>query len=44
MTNNYYQNHKEKLQKEECERYENLSEKRKNKEDEKRSEKISKSF
>ena len=31
MSNNYYQNHKEKLQKEARERYHNLSEEEKNK-------------
>ena len=29
MTNNYYNKHKEKLQKEACERYKNLSEEKK---------------
>ena len=31
LQNKYYQRHKEKLQKEACERYQNLSEKEKNK-------------
>ena len=31
MTNNYYQKHKEKLRKEACKRYQNLSEEEKEK-------------
>ena len=44
MVNNYYQKHKQRLQKEACESYQNLSEEKKIKKTKKGPRQISKSF